>query len=168
MDQQASGIWEVGILRGSTKGGHSKFEGQPRADYGGHSRIMLRSGPIATFTCTYYVDWGTVTFISICCTIISHTARQTFLAKSCGLNSRQGIFRVNSTVKPLRYTNTKDTGTSLNRATDYMLTLQKLWAVQWVWPITAYVFVLHSEMQTSPSYGHPLIPRHSDKRGLTE
>ena len=48
-----------------------------------------------------------------------------------------------------------------------MLTLQKLWAVQWVWPIIAYVFILYSEIRTNLSYGHPLIPRHPDKRGLT-
>ena len=56
-------------------------------------------------------------------------------------------------------------GTSLNRAADlpyFMLMLQKLWAVQWVWPIIAYVFILYSV-----SYGHPLIPRRPDKRGLT-
>ena len=61
-------------------------------------------------------------------------------------------------------------GTSLNRAADlpyFMLTLQKLWAVQWVWPITAYVFILHSEIRTNLSYGHPLIQRRPDKRGLT-
>ena len=39
-----------------------------------------------------------------------------------------------------------------------MLILQKLWAVQWVWPIIAY---------TNLSYGHPLIPRRPDKRGFT-
>ena len=48
-----------------------------------------------------------------------------------------------------------------------MLTLQKLWAVQWVWPIIAYVFILFSEIRTNLSYGHPLIPRRPDKRGLT-
>ena len=61
-------------------------------------------------------------------------------------------------------------GTSLNRAADllyFMLTLQKLWAVQWAWPITAYVFILYSEIRTNLSYGHPLIPRRPDKRGLT-
>ena len=39
--------------------------------------------------------------------------------------------------------------TSLNQAADspyFMLTLQKLWAIQWVWPIRAYVFVLYSEI----------------------
>ena len=61
-------------------------------------------------------------------------------------------------------------GTSLNRAADlpyFMLTLHKLWAVQWVWPITAYEFILYSEIRTNLSYGHPLIPRHPNKRGLT-
>ena len=61
-------------------------------------------------------------------------------------------------------------GTSLNRAADlpyFMLTLQKLWAIWWVWPITAYVFILYSEIRTNLSYGHPLIPRCPDKRGLT-
>ena len=61
-------------------------------------------------------------------------------------------------------------GTSLNRAADlpyFILTLQKLWAVQWVWPITAYVFILYSEIRTNLSYGHSLIPRCPDKRGLT-
>ena len=48
-----------------------------------------------------------------------------------------------------------------------MLMLQKLWAVQWVWPIIAYVFILYSEIWTNLSYGHPLIPRRPDKRGLT-
>ena len=48
-----------------------------------------------------------------------------------------------------------------------MLTLQKLWAVQWVWPVIAYVFILYSEIRTNLSYGHPLIPRRPDKRGLT-
>ena len=48
-----------------------------------------------------------------------------------------------------------------------MLTLQKLWAVQWVWPIIAYVFALYSQIRTNLSYGHPLIPRRPDKRGLT-
>ena len=28
-------------------------------------------------------------------------------------------------------------------------------------------FVLYSEIRTNLSYGHPLIPRHPDKRGLT-
>ena len=61
-------------------------------------------------------------------------------------------------------------GTSLNRAADlpyFMLTLQKLWAVQWVWPIIAYVFILYSEIRTNLSYGHPLIPRCPDKRDFT-
>ena len=61
-------------------------------------------------------------------------------------------------------------GTSLNRAADlpyFMLTLQKLWAVQWVWPITAYMFILYSEIRTNLSYRHPVIPRHPDKSGLT-
>ena len=61
-------------------------------------------------------------------------------------------------------------GTSLNWAADlpyFMLMLQKLWAVQWVWPIIAYVFILYSEIRTNLSYGHPLIPRRPDKRGLT-
>ena len=48
-----------------------------------------------------------------------------------------------------------------------MLTLQKLWAVQWVWPITAYVFILYSEIRTNLSYGHPRILRCPDKRGWT-
>ena len=39
--------------------------------------------------------------------------------------------------------------------------------VQWVWPIIAYVFILYSEIRTYLSYGHPLIPRRPDKRGLT-
>ena len=46
-------------------------------------------------------------------------------------------------------------GTSLNRAADlpyFMLTLQKLWAIQWVWPITAYEFILYSEIRTNLSY----------------
>ena len=61
-------------------------------------------------------------------------------------------------------------GTSLNQAADlpyFVLILQKLWAVQWVWPIIAYTFILHFEIRTNISYGHPLIPRHPDKRGLT-
>ena len=61
-------------------------------------------------------------------------------------------------------------GTSLNRAADslsFMLILQKLWVVQWVWPTIAYIFMLYSEMRTNLSYGHPLIPRCPDKRGLT-
>ena len=58
-------------------------------------------------------------------------------------------------------------GTSLNRALYFMLILQKLWAVQWVWPIIAYTFILYSEIQTTLSYGHPLIPRRPDKRGFT-
>ena len=48
-----------------------------------------------------------------------------------------------------------------------MLTLQKLWAVQWAWPIVAYVLILYSEIRTNLSYGHPLIPRRPDKRGFT-
>ena len=48
-----------------------------------------------------------------------------------------------------------------------MLILQKLWAVQWVWPIVAHTFILYSEIRTTPSYGHPLIPRRPDKRGFT-
>ena len=48
-----------------------------------------------------------------------------------------------------------------------MLILQKFWAIQWVWPIIAYVFILYSEMRTILSYGHPLVPRRPDKRGLT-
>ena len=58
-------------------------------------------------------------------------------------------------------------GTSLNRAADslhFILILQKLWAAQWVWPIIA---IMYSEIQTNLSYGHPLIPRHPDKRGFT-
>ena len=49
-------------------------------------------------------------------------------------------------------------GTSLNRAADlpyFMLTLQKLWAIKWVWPIAAYLFILYSEIRTNLSYGHP-------------
>ena len=42
-----------------------------------------------------------------------------------------------------------------------------MWAVQWVWPIIAYGFILYSEIRTNLSYGHPLIPRRPDKRGLT-
>ena len=60
-------------------------------------------------------------------------------------------------------------GTSLNRAADslyFTLILQKLWAAQWVWPIIAYVFILHSEIRTNLSYGHPLIPRYPDKRDV--
>ena len=61
-------------------------------------------------------------------------------------------------------------GTSLNRAADlpyFMLMLQKLRAVQWMWPIIAYVFILYSEIRTNLSYRHPVIPRRPDKRGLT-
>ena len=36
-----------------------------------------------------------------------------------------------------------------------------------LWPIAAYVFILYSEIRTNLSYGHPLIPRRPDKRGLT-
>ena len=36
-----------------------------------------------------------------------------------------------------------------------------------MWPIRAYVFILYSEIRTNLSYGHPLIPRCPDKRGLT-
>ena len=49
-------------------------------------------------------------------------------------------------------------GTSLNRAADslyFMLIFQKLWAVQWVWSIIAYIFILYSEIRTNLSYGHP-------------
>ena len=48
----------------------------------------------------------------------------------------------------------------------FMLTLHKLWTVQWVWPITAYVFILYSEIWTNLSYGQPIIPRRPDKRGI--
>ena len=50
-----------------------------------------------------------------------------------------------------------------------MLTLQKLWAIQWVWPITAYVFLSYSEIRTNLRYmyGHRLFPGCPDKRGLT-
>ena len=61
-------------------------------------------------------------------------------------------------------------GTYLYLAADlpyFMLTLQKLWAIQWVWPIIAYVFILYSEIWINLSYGHPLVPRRPDKRGLT-
>ena len=61
-------------------------------------------------------------------------------------------------------------GTSLNRAADslyFMLILQKLWTVQWVWPTIAYIFVLYSEIRTTLSYRHPLIPRCPDKGGFT-
>ena len=47
-----------------------------------------------------------------------------------------------STVRSnLSYPNSCYPGTSLNRAADslyFMLILQKLWAVKWVWPIIAY------------------------------
>ena len=62
----------------------------------------------------------------------------------------------------LSYSDSCYPGTSLNRAADslyFILILQKLWAVQWVWPIYW--------IRTNLSYKHPLIPRHSDKRGLT-
>ena len=36
-----------------------------------------------------------------------------------------------------------------------------------MWPTIAYIFMLYSEMRTNLSYGHPLIPRCPDKRGLT-
>ena len=78
-------------------------------------------------------------------------------------------FYLATTVKPL-LSGLLLSGTSLNWAADslhFMLTLQKLWAVQWVWPIIAYVFILYSEIRTNLSYGHPLIPRRPDKRGLT-
>ena len=54
-------------------------------------------------------------------------------------------------LEPLRYECPTYMGTSLNRAADslyFMLMLQKLWAVQWVWPITAYVFKLHSRHES--------------------
>ena len=61
-------------------------------------------------------------------------------------------------------------GTSLNRAADlpyFVLILQKLWAVQWVWPIIAYIFILYSEIRTNLSYGHPLIrPLNSHSFGV--
>ena len=50
----------------------------------------------------------------------------------------------------------------LNQAADslyFMLILQKLWAVQWVWPII-YSLIVFQDI----SYGHPLIPRHLGKR----
>ena len=58
-------------------------------------------------------------------------------------------------------------GHLLNLAADSMLILQKLWAVHWVWPIIAYIFLLYSEIRTSLSYRRPIIPRCPDKRGLT-
>ena len=42
-----------------------------------------------------------------------------------------------------------------------------LLAIQWVWPITAYVFISYYEIRTNLSYGHPLIPRCPEKKGLT-
>ena len=77
---------------------------------------------------------------------------------------------INYVQSNLSYPDSCYPGASLDRAADlpyYMLTLQKLWAIQWVWPITAYVFILYSEIRTNLSYGHPLIPRRPDKRGLT-
>ena len=79
------------------------------------------------------------------------------------LNNHCGATQSNNdTVKPLL------SGLlSLNRASDLpilMLTLQKMWAVEWVWPITAYVFIL---IRTNLGYGHLLIPWCPDKRGLT-
>ena len=44
----------------------------------------------------------------------------------------------------------------------FMLTLQKLWAIQWVWPIVAYVY-LKNRRDPIPK----VLPRHPDKRGLT-
>ena len=35
-----------------------------------------------------------------------------------------------------------------------------------MWPIIAYN-IIYSEIRTNLSYGHPLIPRRPDKRGLT-
>ena len=63
-------------------------------------------------------------------------------------------------------------GTSLNWAADYLYynyadLAEIVGAVQWVWPIIAYVFILYSEIRTNLSYGHPLIPRRPDKRGFT-
>ena len=49
----------------------------------------------------------------------------------------------------------------------FMLTLQKLCTIQWGWPITAYAFILCSEIRTNLSYEHALIPRRPDNRGLT-
>ena len=62
---------------------------------------------------------------------------------------------------------TQDTGTSLTRPADlpyFMLTLQKLWAVRWVLPITTYAF---RDMDKSELQASPLIPRRPDKRGFT-
>ena len=54
------------------------------------------------------------------------------------------------TVKPVRYGHLRYGNLpQLNRAADLpyiMLILQKLWAVQWVWPFTAYAFILYSEI----------------------
>ena len=36
-----------------------------------------------------------------------------------------------------------------------------------MWPIIAYTFILYSEIWTTLNYGHPLIPRHPDKKGFT-
>ena len=53
-------------------------------------------------------------------------------------------------------------GTSLNRAADslyFMLILHKLWAVQWVWPIIAYTFILYSEIQDKSELQAPPNPK---------
>ena len=62
----------------------------------------------------------------------------------------QSIFCISSKIlTPIRYLNW------VADLTYFMLTLQELWAVQWVWPITTYVFILHSEIWTKLSYdGH--------------
>ena len=104
---------------------------------------------------------------------VSHNTSQiSEITKRVGHSRSTARTSYNSTVKPLIRTPSCYPGTSLNRAADslyFMLILQKLWAVQWVWPIIAYVFILYSEIRTNLSYGHPLIiiPRRPDKRGLT-
>ena len=64
-------------------------------------------------------------------------------------NDRQWSCGSRTIQSNLSYPDSCYPGTSLNRAADlpyFMLTLQKLWTVQWVWPITAYVFILYCEI----------------------
>ena len=104
-------------------------------------------------------------------TVTNPVRNQKLLQRVCGLLNGRLVMWIqaesaatNKNVQSnLSYPDSCYPGTSLNRAADslyFMLILQKFWAVQWVWPVIAYIiiFILYSEIRTNLSYGHPLIP----------
>ena len=64
-------------------------------------------------------------------------------------------------------TNPQDAGTSLNRADILLIKSLDLGVVVGVAMTCCCVFYTFSYLRTFPTYGHPLVPRCPDKRGLS-